>query len=381
MSLGFILCEFGFQFIDQNLSGLLEFMNDFPQQLMGNTMSLAKTVGLLIALCVGSYECWMMMLGRRGMDVMKIARIIGISICISLSSSICNMAWAPGHALEQQTHAIADAIGSEVDAKIYEMKEKQKIYNDSVVVRRARAFAKAHALQSTTDDKGVLEIVSESWDYLKEMLGNMAKDTLMWIDATLSDLIRKTVRLIAEMFFQMTFYFVMIGQRILKTLLTLFCPLCFAMSLAPPFSNAWSQWLSKYISVSLWGFVAYLVIYYSDYMMLYFIQMDINQYCNYLSAQNPDEYMEVANGIQLGSCVFIAIGYLISSMLLMRVPEFSSMLIPGGVSTSGDAQILRSISGTTSAVSAGTSAVTTGVHVIQGVKKLGSGALSKIKNN
>jgi len=37
------------------------------------------------ALCVGFYERWMMMLGRRGMDVMKLLRIVGISICISRS--------------------------------------------------------------------------------------------------------------------------------------------------------------------------------------------------------------------------------------------------------------------------------------------------------
>ena len=62
-------------------------METFPNvAVLGDAVSMAKALGLCLALCVGSYECWMMMLGRRGMDVMKLLRIIGISLCISSSS-------------------------------------------------------------------------------------------------------------------------------------------------------------------------------------------------------------------------------------------------------------------------------------------------------
>ena len=56
----------------------------------GPAIAMAKSLGLLLALCVGAYESWMMMLGRRGMDVMKLLRIIGISLCIANSGTICS---------------------------------------------------------------------------------------------------------------------------------------------------------------------------------------------------------------------------------------------------------------------------------------------------
>ena len=71
----------GLPAIDQSLDKLLVAMEAFPNvAILGDTISFARMLGLLLALCVGSYECWMMMLGRRGMDVMKLLRIIGISM-------------------------------------------------------------------------------------------------------------------------------------------------------------------------------------------------------------------------------------------------------------------------------------------------------------
>ena len=84
MDLLFIPLTIGLPAIDESLEKLLTAMETFPNvAVLGDAVSMAKALGLCLALCVGSYECWMMMLGRRGMDVMKLLRIIGISLCIS----------------------------------------------------------------------------------------------------------------------------------------------------------------------------------------------------------------------------------------------------------------------------------------------------------
>ena len=79
MNLLFIPLTIGLPAIDESLEKLLTAMETFPNvAVLGDAVSMAKALGLCLALCVGSYECWMMMLGRRGMDVMKLLRIIGI---------------------------------------------------------------------------------------------------------------------------------------------------------------------------------------------------------------------------------------------------------------------------------------------------------------
>jgi hypothetical protein len=107
----------GLPAIDDSLMRLLTAMETFPKSaVLGSAISFAKMLGLSLALCMGSYECWMMMLGRRGMDVMKLARIIGLSLCITYSSYICTSLKMPGKGLEDVTRQMAQSKNREVAA-------------------------------------------------------------------------------------------------------------------------------------------------------------------------------------------------------------------------------------------------------------------------
>ena len=104
LSVSDLFLTMGLPSIDESLDKLLVAMESFPKSaILGDTVGYARVLGLLLALCVGSYECWMMMLGRRAMDVMKLARIIALSMCITSSSWICSELQVPGKALENTT--------------------------------------------------------------------------------------------------------------------------------------------------------------------------------------------------------------------------------------------------------------------------------------
>lgn len=87
MNITSLLLTMGLPSIDESLDKLLVAMETFPKSaILGDTVGYARVIGLCLALCVGSYECWMMMLGRRAMDVMKLLRIVGLSISASLTA-------------------------------------------------------------------------------------------------------------------------------------------------------------------------------------------------------------------------------------------------------------------------------------------------------
>ena len=67
-------------------------------------------------------------------------------------------------------------------------------------------------------------------------------------------------------------------QAVFLKVLLMFAPLAFAMSIAPPWSSAWSQWISKYATISLWGFLVYLFVFYADFVLNYSLQKDIVAY-------------------------------------------------------------------------------------------------------
>ena len=206
MDLLFIPLTIGLPAIDESLEKLLTAMETFPNvAVLGDAVSMAKALGLCLALCVGSYECWMMMLGRRGMDVMKLLRIIGISLCISSSSWICSALQVPGKSLESATWAMAKAKNKEVAAFELKVAQKQSEYLD-----RLRTVQ-----DSIATAKQVAEIGQDAawWDkliYNVENLGstinNYAQRAAVAAETKVSEWINDVIRFVGELIFQMSYY-------------------------------------------------------------------------------------------------------------------------------------------------------------------------------
>ncbi|WP_279120331.1 hypothetical protein [Muribaculum intestinale] len=373
MTLLSILCTMGLPAIDESLDRLLVAMEAFPNvAILGNTIGFARVLGLLLALCVGSYECWMMMLGRRGMDVMKLLRIIGISMCISSSSWICSALQVPGKSLESTTKAMAMAKNREVAALELKVAQKQGEY-----LERLRAVQ-----DSISTAKQIAEIGEDAnwWDkliYNVENLGttinNYAQRAAVAAETKVSEWINDVIRFVGELIFQMSYYGILVAQRIFIAIMIVFCPIMFALSLAPPWNSAWSQWMSKFLSLTLWGFVTYMCLYYIDFILLYNLQEDLVAY-NHLLHGTVNSWEQIgALGLQgIGSNCMYAMGMLVGAYIIRFVPEVASWLIPGGIS-SGAASPAGSVAmgAATMVGSAAGSAVGTTVGLgAKGVKSL-----------
>lgn len=373
MTLLSILCTMGLPAIDQSLDKLLVAMEAFPNvAILGDTISFARMLGLVLALCIGSYECWMMMLGRRGMDVMKLLRIIGISMCISSSSWICSALQVPGKSLEATTKAMAMAKNKEVAALELKVAQKQGEY-----LERLRAVQ-----DSISTAKQIAEIGEDAnwWDKLVynvenlgETINNYAQRAAVAAETKVSEWINDVIRFVGELIFQMSYYGILVAQRIFIAIMVVFCPIMFALSLAPPWNSAWSQWMSKFLSLTLWGFVTYMCLYYIDFILMYNLQEDLVAY-NHLLHGTVNSWEQIgALGLQgIGSNCMYAMGMLVGAYIIRFVPEVASWLIPGGVS-SGAASPAGSVAmgAATMAGSAAGSAVGTTVGLgTKGVKAL-----------
>ncbi len=334
MTLLGILCTMGLPAIDDSLDKLLVAMETFPNvAVLGDAVGLARIIGLCLALCVGSYECWMMMLGRRGMDVMKLLRIVGISICISSSSWICSALQTPGKGLEAATKAMAQAKNKEVAAFELKVAEKQSEYLD-----RLRAvqdsISTAQQVAAIGEDANWWDKLIYNVENLGTTINNYAQRATVAAETKVSEIINDIIRFIGELIFQMSYYGILVAQRIFLAIMMIFCPIMFALSLAPPWNSAWSQWMSKYLSLSLWGFVTYMCLYYIDFILLYNLQQDMTAYQHLLHGSVNSWSQIGALGIQgIGSNCMYAMGMLVGAYIVRFVPEVCSWLIPGGISS------------------------------------------------
>ena len=316
------LLTMGLPSIDESLDKLLIAMETFPKAaVLGDTMAYARIIGLLLALCVGSYECWMMMLGRRGMDVIRLLRIVGLSICISCSTWICNELSLPGKALEATTKQMAHSKNQQVAALERKVAQKQTDY-----LRRLRevqdSIETARQVQAIGEDAHWWDKLVYNMQNLGDTINNYAQRAAVAAETKVSEWINDVIRFVGELIFQMSYYGILVAQRIF-------------MSIVPPWSNAWSQWMSKYLSLSLWGFVTYMCLYYIDFILMYNLQEDITAYGSLLKGSVTSWSQIGALGIQgIGSNCMYAMGMLVGAYVLRFVPEISSWLIPGGVSSS-----------------------------------------------
>jgi hypothetical protein len=330
-----MLLTMGLPTIDDSLDRLLVAMETFPKSaILGDTIGYARIIGLCLALGVGSYECWMMMLGRRAMDIMKLLRIIILSMCITSSSWICNELAVPGKALENTTKQMAVAKNREVAAMELKVAQKQDGY-----LKRLReiqdSISAAKQVQEIGEDAHWWDKLIYNMQNLGDTINDYAQRAAVLAETKISEWINDVIRFIGELIFQMSYYGMLVAQRIFLTILATFAPIMFAMSIVPPFANAWSQWMSKYLSLSLWGFVVYMCLYYIDFILLYNLREDMTAYDHLLQGQVNSWSQIGALGLQgIGSNCMYAMGMLVGAYVIRFVPEVASWLIPGGVASS-----------------------------------------------
>ena len=311
------LLTMGLPAVDQSLMKLLEAMETFPKSaILFNAVSIAKTLGLLLALCMGSYECWMMMLGRRGMDVMKLLRIAALSICITTSSYICSALKAPGKGLETTAMMMAQAKNREVAALELKVAEKQAGY-----LKRLRevqdSIETAKQVQAIGEDAHWWDKLVYNMENLGSTINNYAQRAAVAAETKVSEWINDVIRFIGELIFQMSYYGMLVAQRIFLTIMATFAPIMFALSIVPPWSNAWSQWISKYLSLSLWGFVVYMCLYYIDFILMYNLRADIKAYESLLQGTVNSWDQIGALGLQgIGSNCMYAMGMLVGASIV-----------------------------------------------------------------
>ena len=370
------LLTMGLPAIGDSLMRLLTAMETFPKSaVLGSAVSFAKMLGLLLALCMGSYECWMMMLGRRGMDVMKLARIIGLSLCITYSSYICESLKMPGKGLEEVTRQMAQSKNKEVAALELKVAQKQDDY-----LKRLRqvqdSIETARQVQEIGEDAHWWDKLIYNMENLGSTINNYAQRAAIAAETKVSEWINDVIRFVGELIFQMSYYGMLVAQRIFMTILATFAPIMFALSIVPPWSNAWAQWMGKYLSLSLWGFVVYFCLYYIDFILMYNLMEDIKAYDTLLRGTVNSWQQIGALGLQgIGSNCMYAMGMLVGAYVLRFVPEVASWLIPGGISSSagtasgGMAQTLV-FGGASYAMGAATTTAAAGAAVATGTASI-----------
>lgn len=372
--------------IDEHLHLIINQVDNFNLVGLSSIRRLAQVIGCAFALCMSSYEGYMMILGRRPIDIFRIARIIGFSLCITQANFISNACGLPGRSLANQCYAQMTVQNEMVEQALKTCSKKQQQYKDSV-----------HAKIDTLTNRQLQKIESE-YVYNKNPFKELAqqikmayaraegeiKRLVLSAETLISEGINEAFRFIGEVIFEITFFGIILAAKFMMKVLVAFCPIAFALSIIPPWGSAWSSWISKYVSISLWPFICYSCVTFVDFILLYEINTDITAYQTLLG-ENPLTAGTWEGLLMLGlqnigaTCRYV-IALIIGAILLKFVPEISSWLIPGGASSSIGSTMGGMVSSATMfaggvALKSSASAVKAGATVTNKVGGAGGGAV------
>lgn len=323
--------------MDWTCSDMLTCVAENAPKFLINFTSVARSLGAALCLCVAGAECFPMILGRKGMNILAIIRVAIVALCITFSPAICSGLKTPTKAMKEVAQSVCESKFAGVSVLENKVIYASWKYTEAVYGGFSEAEVSNNQVQKT--DNGIMDTLKEIGADITEALTyvkNLCMKSFLLQEIVIVNFIIKIVRYIGLVIFQVSVFSVILGSICFSALLQMWAPIAFALSLVPAFKNAWSQWLSKFVSVNLWGFVAYFTMSYVTLILEYALGKDLAVYESLLANQVDKNILEMAGGIAgqaIGTTCTYIVGCLCGAALIAKTPEVASWLVPGGISS------------------------------------------------
>ncbi len=285
------------KFIDKWAGILINNLGTFTQnQLMtADGVSLARTILAVGILFVLGYEMWPVIMGRRAPDIIVLLKPFLLFAVIT--------GWTPF----VKTFMVVEKEMTEGGRSFYEKQWKEipklELKCDSLQnhVEKLRQEQLSQALAELEGDKEIVKQESEDpgsmeevtgeeehdsswlgdkieelkesitskfkalWTVIKDQMENVFKSLMEW----LTGLFEKIIKWLSCLYLQMNFYGIMMIGQIGMGVLALFGPIIFALSIFDVWGDNWARWIMQFLSYSLYGCLAYLVMGYTYAIVTY----------------------------------------------------------------------------------------------------------------
>lgn len=300
---------------------LLEYGGRLSNHLIGT----ARALGAIFAICVAAAVAYKTMAKGEPLDVLKIMRPLMFAFILSIWPAICNVLIWPGKVVEnhmrtQYVNVCQTMVDLQEDRKDLALKVLDKITEKKKSAEDAK--------DSTSEDSGFLSGIMNAagnlWENATNVLTNWLQIGLIYIMYVLEWIICQ----IGEMCFAVCVYIVFLVKVLYITVLWMFGPVYMVCSILDVWENSWSTWVSRIITVSMFGAMAYLVMTFACFMICMTLKADISR-LNVINV-NPDQGLGQYLMGGFGTTIMTAVGYFVGGIAMTTVGELASFTWPGG---------------------------------------------------
>ena len=278
----------------------------------------------MFALIYLGIESYKMMLGEKQIEVSTLLRPFMIGFVIMLWVPFINLIDVPCDALTDAAREMFENRLGEID----DAHRNRASIQDSITMRIVENSVNASQANEVSTDEEIHRMGIRLDGLIKAVAGLQT-----YIVGKIRQIAFNILESIIIMLWKAAVYLILFLRLMFKSVLAIVGPISFAFSLLPSWRDAWSSWVSRYITVNLYGFLAYIELALSTAIIQYNIEDDIDV----LQAVNADEdAFALFTIFQSGYHNGLLPALVVSAIGLLLVPKVAEWIIPSS-GTSGAA--------------------------------------------
>ena len=346
--LAILLPVMGFAQTDSDYSNLLQFLkgdgafekwfmevftkldNRIQDNAQGSAL-VGRAIGGLGALMYLGYMGWQMAAGDREWEITPMLRPILIGFTLVYWSGFVNLIQAPFEAIAEPGIAIFSDIESEVnDLRIERFKKQQQVL-DAVIKLKAEEDAKQEVIDNTSKD------ADDSWFDISEGLDKLIQPIKEWqirMQFQMQKLVAEIIEFACLSILRVSVYLIFFIQKIWAYILIILGPIAVGMALIPGFENSLYNWVSKFININLYTFVAYTIINIGQQLIASGYEMEIERYDTLLTngtVTNLDALLVyVSNSGMIYNQLFTCVAYIVTGIGVLMTPTIADTIVTAG---------------------------------------------------
>ena len=291
-------------------------------------LQMCMALGALFSIIVAGSMSYKMLVKGEPIDVIKIMKILGIALvmCFWYPSSTNNkgsildaLAFIP-NCIGSYTHDLYEAEAVQVSEKYNELmpliQKRDSLYHK---VAPSQKVAKELILSELMQVEGV-ESNQEG-----EQLAQEAADRTVFAGLIIG--LDKIVMFLALVIYRIGWWSTIFCQQIILGMLTIFGPIQWAFSVLPKWEGAWAKWLTRYLTVHLYGAMLYFVGFYV--LLLFDIVISVQvENLSVITAGKGEITGYIQNAFM--TCGYLLVASIVSLKCLNLVPDLAAWMIPEG---------------------------------------------------
>jgi hypothetical protein len=290
-----------------------------------------RAIGGLGALMYLGYMGWQMAAGDREWEIVPMLKPILIGFTLVYWTGFVNLIQAPFEAIAEPGIAIFSDIESEVnDLRVQRFKKQQQLL-DAVIKLNAEEDAKQEVINNTSKD------ADDSWFDISDGIDKLLQPIKEWqirMQFQMQKLVAEVIEFICLSVLRICVYFIFFIQKIWAYILIILGPIAVGMALVPGFENSLYSWVSKFINVNLYTFVAYTIINIGQQLIASGYTMEIERYDTLLTngtVTNLDALMVyVTNSGMIYNQLFTCVAYIVTGIGVLMTPTIADSIVSAG---------------------------------------------------